>query len=53
MFLICKNALNVRGFILVRLGHHVRAHLGIPRFIPDQSQSLSSLWSCIWSDVVL
>jgi hypothetical protein len=53
MFLIYKNALNVRGFILVRLGYPVRAHLGIPRSIPDQSQNLSSLWSCTWNDVVL
>jgi hypothetical protein len=34
MFLIYKNALNVGGFILVRLGHLVRVYLGIPRSIP-------------------
>jgi hypothetical protein len=53
MFLICKNALNVGGFILVRLGHPVRAHLEIPRSIPDQSQNFSSLCNCTWRDVVL
>ena len=46
MFLICKNALNVGEFILVRLGHLVRVYLEIPRSILYESHNFSSLWSC-------